>query len=274
MDKKPYKLASRESKSGETKIKIGDVEIGGGNFTVMAGPCSVESESAVESIAEIVKDCGIKIMRGGAFKPRTSPYSFQGLGVEGLKIIRKVADKHNLLVVSEIMDTKDIPIFVDMVDILQVGARNMYNYSMLKELSKIDKPILLKRGMSATIEEFLLAAEYIMSGGNGKIILCERGIRTFETYTRNTLDISAVPIIKKLSHLPIIVDPSHAAGRGDIVPALAKAALAAGADGLLIEIHDKPEEALSDGSQSLLPEQLSDLMKELKKITSVMGKAL
>ncbi len=274
MYKKLYKLVSRESKAGETKIKIGNVEIGGGNFTVMAGPCSVESESAIESIAKIIKNYGIKIMRGGTFKLRTSPYSFQGLGKEGLKIIRKVADKHDLLVVSEIIDTKDIPIFIDLVDIIQVGTRNMYNYALLKELGKLDKPVLLKRGMSATIEEFLLAAEYIAKEGNQKIILCERGIRTFENYTRNTLDISAIPIIQKLSHLPVIVDPSHAAGRRDIVPALAKAALAVGADGLLIEVHDKPDEALSDGAQSLLPEQFKNLMSDLKKLALVMGKTI
>lgn len=271
---KPYKLVSRESKAKDSAIKLKNTSIGGANFTVMAGPCSVESEEAIESIAEIIKNCGIKIMRGGAFKPRTSPYSFQGLGEEGLKLIRKAADKRGLLVISEIMDAGDIPAFIDLVDIIQVGTRNMYNYSLLKELGKVNKPILLKRGMSATIEEFLLAAEYILKEGNENVILCERGIRTFENYTRNTLDISAVPTIKNLSHLPIVVDPSHAAGRSDIVPALAKAALAVGADGLLIEVHDHPDIALSDGAQSLLPEQLSDLMDDLRKIAPVLGKII
>jgi 3-deoxy-7-phosphoheptulonate synthase len=232
----------------------------------MAGPCTVESRDQILEIAAIVKDCGVRILRGGAFKPRTSPYSFQGMGEEGLKIMREAADRHDLYVVSEVMNHTQIPMFLDYVDILQVGARNMQNFDLLKELAKVRRPVLLKRGPSATIEEWLLSAEYIMMGGNQDVILCERGIRTFESYTRNTLDISAIPVIKKLSHLPILADPSHGTGRRDKVQPMARAAVAAGADGLLIEVHHAPETALCDGAQSLYPAQFSELISQLRMI--------
>jgi len=262
----PYKLASRAFKPEGTKIKIKDVVIGGEQVVMMAGPCTLENREQIEAVAASVAAQGVQIMRGGAFKPRTSPYSFQGLGEAGLKMMREVADKHGLLTVSEIMDSTQIPMFIRYVDILQVGARNMQNFNLLKDLSKLNKPILLKRGPAATIEETLLSAEYIMSGGNHEVIICERGIKTFETYTRNTLDISAIPVIKKLSHLPIIADPSHGTGRRDKVPPMARAAVAAGADGLLIEVHNEPERALCDGAQSLLPEQFEKLMTQLRMI--------
>lgn len=262
----PYKLASRAFKPEGTKIKIKDVVIGGEQVVMMAGPCTLENREQIEAVAASVAAQGVQIMRGGAFKPRTSPYSFQGLGEAGLKMMREVADKHGLLTVSEIMDSTQIPMFIRYVDILQVGARNMQNFNLLKDLSKLNKPILLKRGPAATIEETLLSAEYIMSGGNHEVIICERGIKTFETYTRNTLDISAIPVIKKLSHLPIIADPSHGTGRRDKVPPMARAAVAAGADGLLIEVHNEPERALCDGAQSLLPEQFEKLMAQLRMI--------
>lgn len=262
----PYKLASRTFRHEDTIIKIKDVEIGGNNVVMMAGPCTVESREQVDTVAEVVAGQGVRILRGGAFKPRTSPYSFQGMGEEGLKILRQAADRHNMLVVSEVMEPAQIPMFMRYVDILQVGARNMQNFNLLKELGRLDKPILLKRGMAATIEETLLSAEYIMSGGNHDVIICERGIRTFETATRNTLDISAIPVIKKLSHLPVVADPSHATGRRDKVPPMARAAVAAGADGLLIEVHNDPDHALCDGPQSLLPEQFTALMRQLRQI--------
>jgi 3-deoxy-7-phosphoheptulonate synthase len=241
---------------------------------MMAGPCSVESAAQMETIAALVARLGVRVLRGGAFKPRTSPYSFQGLGKEGLQLMRAVADAHDLLVVSEVMDHTQIPMMMDYVDVLQVGARNMQNYNLLKEVGKVSKPVLLKRGISATLEELLLSAEYIMAGGNYNVILCERGIRTFESYTRNTLDISAIPVIKKLSHLPIIVDPSHGTGRRDKVPPMARAAVAAGADGLLIEVHDNPEKALSDGAQALYPAQFEHLMKELRMIAPAVGRTI
>jgi 3-deoxy-7-phosphoheptulonate synthase len=234
----------------------------------------VESAEQVSTIAGIMDDCGIRILRGGAFKPRTSPYSFQGMGEEGLKVLRVAADKHKLLVVSEIMNQTQIPMFLDYVDILQVGARNMQNFDLLKELAKVRRPVLLKRGPSATIEEWLLSAEYIMTGGNHDVILCERGIRTFENYTRNTLDISAIPVIKKLSHLPILVDPSHGTGRRDKVAPMARAAVAAGADGLLIEVHHAPETALCDGAQSLYPNQFRELMSQLNIIAPAVPRAM
>jgi 3-deoxy-7-phosphoheptulonate synthase len=240
----------------------------------MAGPCSVESAQQMETIAALVAQQGVRVLRGGAFKPRTSPYSFQGLGRKGLQLMRAAADAHDLLVVSEVMDHTQIPLVMDYVDVLQVGARNMQNYNLLKEVGKVSKPVLLKRGISATLEELLLSAEYIMTGGNYDVILCERGIRTFETFTRNTLDISAIPVIKKLSHLPIIVDPSHGTGRRDKVPPMARAAVAAGADGLLIEVHDDPEKALSDGAQSLYPAQFEQLMKELRMIAPAVGRTV
>ena len=271
----PYKLASRHFRPEGSLVQIGrDVVIGGEEVVVMAGPCSVENAEQIETIAACVAQQGVRVLRGGAFKPRSSPYSFQGSGRQGLELMRRAADKHNLLVVSEVMDQTQIAMMLDYVDMLQVGARNMQNYNLLKELGKVTKPVLLKRGISATIEELLLSAEYIMAGGNYNVVLCERGIRTFESYTRNTLDISAIPVIKKLSHLPIVVDPSHGTGRRDKVAPMARAALAAGADGLLIEVHHDPEKALSDGAQSLFPEQFQQLMKELRMIAPAVGRKL
>lgn len=271
----PYKLASRHFRPEGSIVQMGrGVAIGGEEVVVMAGPCSVESAEQIETVAAWVAQHGARVLRGGAFKPRSSPYSFQGIGPQGLELLRRAADKHNLLVVSEVMDQTQIPLLLDFVDMLQVGARNMQNYTLLKELGKVPKPILLKRGISATIEELLLSAEYIMSGGNYNVVLCERGIRTFESSTRNTLDISAIPVIKKLSHLPIVVDPSHGTGRRDKVAPMARAALAAGADGLLIEVHNDPEKALSDGAQSLFPEQFEQLMKELRMIAPAVGRKL
>jgi 3-deoxy-7-phosphoheptulonate synthase len=269
----PYKLASRAFHPEGSVINVGDgVKFGGPEVVVAAGPCAVESADQIMRIAEGVARMGAKVLRGGAFKPRTSPYTFQGMGEEGLKLLRKAADKSGLLVVSEIMDPSQMELVTRYVDILQVGARNMQNYHLLRALGEVRKPVLLKRGMSATIEEFLLSAEYIMSGGNYDVILCERGIRTFETSTRNTLDIAAIPVIKKLSHLPIIADPSHGTGRRDKVAPMARAAVAAGADGLLIEVHNDPEHALSDGAQSLYPEQFAQLMAELRIIAPAVGR--
>jgi 3-deoxy-7-phosphoheptulonate synthase len=270
----PYKLASRSFRPGGTIVKIKDVEIGGNRVVVMAGPCSVENRDQIERSADIVADGGARVIRGGAFKPRSSPYSFQGLGEEGLEMMRKAADRRSLLVVSEVMDQTQIPLLLQYSDILQVGARNMQNYNLLRELGKIRKPVLLKRGISATIEELLLSAEYILSGGNYEVILCERGIRTYETYTRNTMDISAIPVVKKLSHLPMIGDPSHGIGRRDFVPALARAAIAAGADGLIMEVHHDPDHALSDGAQSLFPSQFTDLMQQLHLIATAVGRTV
>jgi 3-deoxy-7-phosphoheptulonate synthase len=270
----PYKLASRSFRPGGTIIRIKDVEIGGNRVVVMAGPCSVESREQIERSADIVADGGATVIRGGAFKPRSSPYSFQGLGEEGLEMMRKAADRRGLLVVSEVMDQTQIPLLEQYSDILQVGARNMQNYNLLRELGKSRKPVLLKRGISATIEELLLSAEYILSGGNYEVILCERGIRTYETYTRNTMDISAIPVVKKLSHLPMIGDPSHGIGRRDYVPAMARAAVAAGADGLIMEVHHDPDHALSDGAQSLFPGQFNDLMQQLRLIAPAVGRTI
>ena len=270
----PYKLASRNFRPGGTIVRIRDVEIGGDSVVVMAGPCSVENRDQIEQAAEIVARGGARVIRGGAFKPRSSPYSFQGLGEEGLRMMREAADRQGLLVVSEVMDQTQIPLLADYADILQVGARNMQNFNLLRELGRLRKPVLLKRGIAATIEELLLSAEYLLAGGNYDVILCERGIRTFENATRNTLDISAIPVVKKLSHLPIVVDPSHGTGRRDKVIPMARAAVAAGADGLLIEVHDEPEKALCDGAQSLLPEQFERLMGELRVIAPVLGRML
>ncbi len=271
----PYKLASRHFRPEGSVIQLGKgVAVGGEQVVMMAGPCSVESAEQIETIAALVAKEGVRVLRGGAFKPRTSPYSFQGLGKIGLQLMRAAADRYDLLVVSEIMDHTQIPLMLECVDVLQVGARNMQNYNLLKEVGKVSKPVLLKRGISATLEELLLSAEYIMAGGNYNVILCERGIRTFESYTRNTLDISAIPVIKKLSHLPIIVDPSHGTGRRDKVPPMARAAVAAGGDGLLIEVHDDPEKALSDGAQSLYPAQFEQLMKELRMIAPAVGRTM
>ena len=269
-----YKLVSRDFHPEDTVVDAGGIKIGGNEVVVMAGPCAVESLEQLREAAFAVKACGAKFLRGGAFKPRTSPYDFQGLGEEGLKLLRKVADEFDLRVVTEIVDKDDIETFCKYADILQVGARNMQNFQMLKALGKCSKPILLKRGLSATISEWLNAAEYIMSGGNEQVIFCERGIRTYETFTRNTLDLSAVAAVKELSHLPIVVDPSHGTGRWKMVAPMARAALAAGADGLIIEVHPHPEKALSDGDQSLTPEAFSELMQSLGGIAKVMGKTI
>jgi 3-deoxy-7-phosphoheptulonate synthase len=270
----PYKLASRSFRPGGTVVRIRDVEIGGTSVVTMAGPCSIENAEQIEAAAEIVSKAGAKVIRGGAFKPRSSPYSFQGLGETGLRLMREAADRHGLLVVSEVMDQTQIPAMRDYVDIFQVGARNMQNFTLLRELGKLPKPVLLKRGIAATIEELLLSAEYLLSGGNYDVILCERGIRTFETYTRNTMDISAIPIVKKLSHLPIIADPSHGTGRRDQVLPMARAAVAAGADGLIVEVHHDPDKALSDGAQTLRPEQFTELMSQLRIIASAVGRTV
>jgi 3-deoxy-7-phosphoheptulonate synthase len=271
----PYKLASRQFRPEGSVVQLGKgVAVGGEQVVMMAGPCSVESPEQIETIAALVAAQGVRVLRGGAFKPRTSPYSFQGMGKQGLQLLRAAADAHDMLVVSEVMDQTQLPLVMEYVDVLQIGARNMQNYNLLKEVGKLSKPVLLKRGISATLEELLLSAEYIMTGGNYNVVLCERGIRTFESYTRNTLDISAIPVIKKLSHLPIIVDPSHGTGRRDKVPPMARAALAAGADGLMIEVHNDPEKALSDGAQSLYPGQLEQLVKELRMIAPAVGRKI
>src|SRR5215472_15446383 len=268
----PYKLASRTFKQDNTVVVVDDVRIGGDEVIVMAGPCSAESEEQVEATTVAVKRAGAKILRGGAFKPRSSPYSFQGLGESGLRMLRAAADRHDLKLVTEVMEIAQIEMVEGYADILQVGARNMQNYSLLRELGRSRKPVLLKRGISATIEEWLLSAEYVLAGGNTGVILCERGIRTFESYTRNTLDISAIPVVQKLSHLPVIADPSHGTGRRDKVAAMARAAVAAGADGLLIEVHNDPDHALSDGAQSLEPTQFAQLMSEIRIIAPAVGR--
>jgi 3-deoxy-7-phosphoheptulonate synthase len=270
----PYKLASRAFHHKDTIIRVGSVEIGGEEVVVAAGPCAVETEEQIRTIAEMVAKAGAKVLRGGAFKPRTSPYSFQGLGEKGLKLLQAAAHQNGMLCVSEVMESGLVGMVSDHVDILQVGARNMQNFPLLKEVGKIKKPVLLKRGMSATIEELLMAAEYVISAGNPNVILCERGIRTFETYTRNTMDISAIPVVKKRSHLPIIADPSHGTGKRDKVAPMARAAVAAGADGLIIEVHHQPEKALSDGAQSLYPAQFAALMEELKMIAWAIGRKI
>ncbi|GAB4540356.1 MAG: 3-deoxy-7-phosphoheptulonate synthase [Thermodesulfovibrionia bacterium] len=270
----PFKLASREFKSQNTLIKVGKHVIGGKRIHVMAGPCAVESLPTLLKIANEVKKAGATFIRGGAFKPRTSPYSFQGLGELGLRYLAEVKEKTGLPVVTELMDPRDIDEVLKYTDVIQIGARNMQNFRLLQEVGSHDKPVLLKRGLSATIKELLMAAEYIMSAGNHNVMLCERGIRTFETATRNTLDLNAIPVIKKLSHLPVIVDPSHGVGKWDLVAPMAKAAVAAGADGLIIEVHIKPEEALSDGEQSLKPENFRALMKELKAVARAVGRTL
>jgi 3-deoxy-7-phosphoheptulonate synthase len=271
----PFKLASRNFRPEGSVIELGKgVTIGGTEIVAAAGPCAVESAAQIGEIAEKVARAGAKLLRGGAFKPRSSPYSFQGLGGEGLKLMRAAADDNGLLVVSEVMDPSQIDVMLPYVDVLQVGARNMQNYYLLRALGEIQKPVLLKRGMSATIEELLLSAEYIMAGGNYNVILCERGIRTFDTYMRNTMDIAAIPVIKQLSHLPVVADPSHGTGRRDKVGAMARAAVAAGADGLLIEVHQDPERALSDGAQSLYPDQFAQLMAEARMIAPAVGRRI
>jgi len=271
---KPYKLASRDFKKENSEIKVRDLVIGGKKVHVMAGPCAVENKTILFGIAEKVKAAGATILRGGAFKPRTSPYSFQGLGEEGLKYLAEAREKYGLAIVTELMDPRDMEVIMKYTDIIQIGARNMQNFKLLLEAGSANKPVLLKRGLSATIKEWLMSAEYIMSRGNQDVMLCERGIRTFETATRNTLDLSAVPVLKQMTHLPVVVDPSHGVGKRDLVAPMARAAIAAGADALMIEVHTNPEEALSDGEQSLRPSSFSKLMSELKPIAEAIGREI
>jgi len=270
----PYKLASRTFKRDNTVFDVGDVRIGGDEVIVMGGPCSAETDEQVNATAAAVKRAGGKFLRGGAFKPRSSPYSFQGHGEDGLRMLRAGADQHGLKLISEVMDASQIQLMDRYVDMYQLGARNMQNYTLLREMGKVRKPILLKRGISATLEEWLLSAEYLLAGGNTQVILCERGIRTFETYTRNTMDISAIPVLKKLTHLPVFADPSHGIGKRDQVAAMARASIAAGADGLLIEVHCDPDKAWSDGAQSLFPGQFDRLMAELRIIAPAIGRSI
>ena len=270
----PYKKANRKFHPEDTVVSVGNAKIGGGNFSVIAGPCSVESEAQICAVAEDVKRSGAALLRGGAFKPRTSPYSFQGMGASGLDLLMEAREKTGLPIVTEIMDPRMADLFEREVDVVQVGARNMQNFELLKEVGKMSKPILLKRGLSNTYEEWIMSAEYIMSEGNENVILCERGVRTFETYTRNTLDVSAIPAIKQMSHLPIIVDPSHAAGMYWMVEPLAMAAVAAGADGLIIEVHNDPAHAKCDGQQSLTPEKFDHLMGKVSALVDLVGKTL
>ena len=270
----PYKLVSREFKKEDSVIDAGGIKIGGRQIVVMAGPCSVENQQLLLKIANSVKKAGAKVLRGGAFKPRTSPYAFQGLGQEGLVYLKEVSKKTGLKIVTEVMDTRDVPLVAKYADILQVGARNVQNFNLLKEVGLLKKPVLLKRGMMSTIKEWLMSAEYILSNGNFNVILCERGIRTFEDSTRFTLDLSAVPVVKNLTHLPIIVDPSHGTGKWGLVGPMAKAAVAAGADGLIVEVHPNPEDAFSDGLQSLLPDNFAKMMLELKKVAKAVGREI
>jgi 3-deoxy-7-phosphoheptulonate synthase len=270
----PYKLASRTFKREGSVFDIGGLKLGGNDVVVMAGPCSIESEEQIFTIAKVVSESGARILRGGAFKPRTSPYSFQGMGEEGLKIMRAAADKHRLKIVTEVMDKSQIALVEKYADILQIGARNMQNFTFLRELGFASKPVLLKRGLAATIDEWLMSAEYILSGGNHQVILCERGIRTFETATRNTLDVSAIPVVKKKSHLPIFADPSHGIGIRDKVIPMARACVAAGADGIMVEVHHDPDHAKSDGAQSLFPDQFSQMMKEVRLIAEAIGRTI
>jgi len=271
----PYKLVSREIRPGGSVVDVGrGVQIGGKKMVVMAGPCAIENYETLYEVAVGVKKAGASVLRGGAFKPRTSPYSFQGLGEEGLKYLKKAGDELGMITVSEVMDPRDVGLVAEYADILQIGARNMQNFNLLKEVGLTRKPVMLKRGMASTVKDLLMSAEYIASGGNMNVILCERGIRTFEDSTRSTLDISAIPVAKQLSHLPVMVDPSHAAGKWGLVPALSRAAMAAGADGLIIEVHSHPEDALSDGAQSLLPSNFSALMEDLKRMALVLGREL
>ncbi len=271
----PYKLAGRSFRPEGTVVRFpGGVAVGGEEVVVMAGPCSVESREQIFACAKVVKEAGGKFLRGGAFKPRSSPYSFQGLGLDALKLLREAGDTHGLLIVSEVMEIAQIELMMPYVDLFQVGARNMQNFNLLRELGEVRRPVLLKRGIAATIEELLLSAEYLLAGGNYDVILCERGIRTFETYTRNTMDISAIPVVKKLSHLPIVGDPSHGTGRRDKVPAMARATVAAGGDGVLMEVHPNPDKALSDGAQSLFPEQFTQLMDSLRIIAKAVDRTI
>ncbi|HJT76828.1 MAG TPA: 3-deoxy-7-phosphoheptulonate synthase [Gemmataceae bacterium] len=271
---KPFKLASREFHAEDTAVRVGKVRVGGGHLGMIAGPCAIESAERLDAIAGEVKAAGANLLRGGAFKPRTSPYSFQGLGEDGLKILRDVGAKHDMPVVTEVMDPRQVPLVERYADMFQIGARNMQNFDLLKEVGQTRKPVLLKRGLSATVKDLLMSAEYILSEGNLQVVLCERGVRSFEDSTRNMLDLSAVPNVKGLSHLPIIVDPSHATGRPDLIPAMARAAVAAGADGVHIEVHNCPEKALSDGPQALLPKQYAALMGDLRRLADVVGKTL
>src|SRR3984885_13222879 len=271
----PYKLAGRSFRPEGTIVRFPNgISVGGTEVVVMAGPCSVENREQILARAKLVKDAGAKFLRGGAFKPRSSPYSFQGLGLDALKLLREAGDAHGLLIVSEVMEISQIELMMPYVDLFQVGARNMQNFNLLRELGEVRRPVMLKRGIAATIEELLLSAEYLLAGGNYDVILCERGIRTFETYTRNTMDISAIPVVKKLSHLPIMGDPSHGTGRRDKVAPMARAAVAAGADGLLVEVHPDPDHALSDGAQSLFPNQFNDLMQQLHLIAAAVGRTV
>ena len=267
-------LASIDTHPEKTVIQVGGVEIGGNRIVLMAGPCAIESKEQLERIADGLKNTAVSVFRGSAYKPRTSPYSFQGLGEEGLKIHKEAQEKHGFLIETEVMDVRDLPLVLQHVDIVRVGSRNMQNFPLLKEVGSSGKPVILKRGMSATVEEWLMSAEYILSHGNPNVILCERGIRTFESATRSTLDLSSIPVLKKLTHLPVIVDPSHAAGRKDLIPALACAAIAVGADGLLVEVHDDPKNAKCDGMQALLPSEWCELVEQLKKIALAIGRAI
>ncbi len=271
---KPFKLASREFHKADSVIEVGPTKIGGGHLAVIAGPCAVENEETLDSIAARVKQAGANILRGGAFKPRTSPYSFQGLGEDGLRLLRAVGDRYQLPVVTEVMDTRQVELVNRYADMLQIGARNMQNFELLKEVGQTNKPVLLKRGMSATVKDLLMSAEYILAGGNNQVVLCERGVRGFEDSTRNMLDLAAVPNIKGQSHLPVIVDPSHATGRPDLIPPMARAAVAAGADGIHIEVHTCPEKALSDGPQALLPDQFDALMRDVQGLAKFFHKVL
>ncbi len=278
---KPFKLASREFRRADTVVTVGSdsagvrpVRVGGGNLLLIAGPCAVESAEVLDTIAGHVRAAGANLLRGGAFKPRTSPYSFQGLGEEGLRILRDVGHKHQMPVVTEVMDPRQVDVASRYADMFQVGARNMQNFDLLKEVGQVKRPVLLKRGMSATVKDLLMSAEYILSEGNPDVVLCERGVRTFEDSTRNMLDLSAVPNVKGLSHLPIVVDPSHGTGRPDLIPAMARAAVAAGADGVHVEVHSCPEKALSDGPQALLPHQYAALLRDLRRLAEVMGQAV
>ena len=269
---KPFKLAGREVRKEDSCIQVGNVKIGGGHFCVFAGPCAIESRDQIMESAEKVKAAGAHMLRGGAFKPRTSPYAFQGMEEEGLKLMREAGDKFDMPIITEVMAVEQIPVVEKYADMFQIGARNMQNYGLLRAIGKTRKPVFLKRGMASTINEFLMSAEYIISEGNPDVIMCERGIRTFETETRNTLDIQAVPVLKKYTHLPVVIDPSHSTGHWDLVPPMAKAAVAAGADGIMVEVHPHPEVAMSDGQQSLTPEHFANLMKELKPFIEIVGK--
>jgi 3-deoxy-7-phosphoheptulonate synthase len=271
---KPFKLASREMRREDTVVQVGHVKIGGGSLAMIAGPCAVESYEGLDSIAGRVRTAGANILRGGAFKPRTSPYSYQGMGADGLRILREVGNNYGMPVVTEVMDPRQVGLVVEFADMLQIGARNMQNFDLLKEVGQAPRPVLLKRGMSATVKDLLMSAEYILAAGNPNVVLCERGVRSFEDSTRNMLDMSAVPNVQGQSHLPIIVDPSHATGRPDLIPAMARASVAAGADGVHVEVHDCPEKALSDGPQALLPDKFDALMKDIRKLVQAVGKEI